>query len=122
MRAFIFLVGFMPLIVMGQIKDKRFAGFDPKTDLISEKYDAGPHLIYDCEDGHWVCVMPEFYEQCQLKRDEDQLANKVHTRCAPIGEFPTKRSCFQRQLYLTSNNYAPNFCVLGRWKQKEMEF
>lgn len=120
MRLFLLILALLPPLVWGQHIDKRFAGFDPKTDLISEKYDAGPFLMYDCEDGHWVCVMPEFYQSCQEQREQDREQKKVTARCAPVGEFPTKRSCFERQLYMLSHNYGPNFCVLDEWKQKTL--
>jgi hypothetical protein len=101
---------------------KELAGFDPLVDIISENYEAGPFLIYDCVEGHWVCVLESYYRTCESQRAEDQLAKKLDLRCAPIGEFPTKKSCFQRQLYLTGQNQGTRFCIGDEWKQKEVRF
>ena len=100
-------------------EDKGLSGFDPKTDIIAGNYDAGPYLIYDCKEKHWVCVMEEFYKECGEKRKRD-LASVDDTKysCAPIGEFPTKKGCFQRQLFMTTHNHGERFCIKDQWKQK----
>jgi hypothetical protein len=97
-------------------------GFDPKTDIISEKYEAGPYLIYDCSEGHWVCVLKEYYEQCQVSRNDELVRKQKELSCAPIGEFPNKKSCFQRQLYMTGQGFGTRFCLSDEWKKKEITY
>jgi hypothetical protein len=108
--------------VWADSQEKVLAGFDAKVDLISEKYEAGEYLIYDCEDYHWVCVREPFYLECQEKRKEDADFQKVTSRCAAVGKFPTKKSCFQRQLYMATHNFGNSFCALGEWKHREILF
>lgn len=108
------------LSAAAQTSDKVLAGYDPKTDIISEKYEAGPYLIYDCQEGHWVCVLEEYYKECETKRARDLASAGVKHSCAPIGIFPTKKSCFQRQLFLTTHNQGNRFCIKDSWKQKEL--
>jgi hypothetical protein len=96
--------------------------FDPRTDIISEKYEAGAYLIYDCQDKHWVCVLEEYYRDCESQRSQDLSMNKLDLRCAPMGQLPTKQSCFQRQLYVSGQNYGQRFCVGDSWKEKEIRF
>lgn len=91
-------------------------------DYISDKYIAGEYLIYDCENEHWVCVREVFSSECRDMREEDKLLGKVRARCAPIEQMPTKRSCFQRQLYLISQNYGNRFCLLEPWRHKMIDF
>lgn len=92
-------------------------------DAISENYDAGSWLIYDCEEKHWTCVLESNYRECEEKRKKDfNLPNEVYHSCAPIGQFPTKRSCFQRQLFMVSQNYGQRFCIKDSWKNKNIEF
>lgn len=100
-------------------QEKGVAGFDPRTDIIADNYEAGPYLIYDCKEKHWVCVMDEYYKECQEKRTRD-LASTDSTKhsCAPIGQFPTKKSCFQRQLFMTTHNHGDRFCIKDEWKLK----
>ncbi|MFP5385656.1 MAG: hypothetical protein ACLGHN_06220 [Bacteriovoracia bacterium] len=92
-------------------------------DIISEEYEAGPFLIYDCKDKHWVCVQPSYYENCKTLRKNDlaQREGLYHT-CAPVGKFPTKKSCFQRQLFLTTHNHGNRFCIKDKWKEKNVKF
>ena len=96
--------------------------YDPLVDDISEKYEAGAYLIYDCEEKHWVCVLEPYFKICREKREKDLLNQSYLYSCAPIGEFPNKKSCFQRQLFLTTHNYGARFCVKDYWKSKALEY
>lgn len=82
---------------------KELAGFDPKTDIIADNYEAGAYLIYDCEEAHWTCVTKPYFEECIKEHKQDYS-------CSPFEEFPTKKSCFQRQLYLTTHHVSHSFC------------
>lgn len=101
--------------------EKDPAGFDPRKDVISEKYDAGAYLIYDCSEAHWTCVGESHFKMCEIERKQDLEDKKIDLRCAPIGSFPTKKSCFQRQLFMVGQNFGKRFCLNDEWKQKELE-
>ncbi len=102
-------------------EEKISTGFDVRRDIISDKYEAGAFLIYDCEDRHWVCVLESYYKACAEKRaGELATAEALYHSCAPVGEFPNKWSCFQRQLFLTTHNHGNNFCVRDEWKGKNV--
>lgn len=116
------LMTFIPTFIWADSRPKFLNGYDPSTDVISENYEAGPFLIYDCVEKHWVCVLESYYKECQSLREEDQLLKKLDLRCSPFSEFPNKKSCFQRQLYLTGQNVGANFCIGDDWKQKEIRF
>lgn len=109
------------MVSWAQVRDKSPAGFDPKTDIIAENYEAGPFLIYDCEEKHWTCVMEPYFKECEEKRTRDLASKEITHSCAPIGKFPTKKSCFQRQLFLTTHNHGTRFCLKDNWKEKEMD-
>ena len=109
----------MPILAQ---ENKIPAGYDPVQDNISEKYEAGQFLIYNCVDKHWVCVLDSHFNECEKARIED-IENKVtDLRCAPIGSFPTKKSCFQQQLFMVSQNFATRFCLHPAMKEKELKF
>jgi hypothetical protein len=91
-------------------------------DYISDKYLAGEYLIYDCQEGHWVCVMEIFSEECRSLHEEDKRLGNVRARCAPIEKMASKRSCFQRQLFLVGQNYSNRFCLLEPWRHKTIDF
>lgn len=95
--------------------------FEMKNDNISEKYLAGAFLIYDCEEKHWVCVLQEDYKVCESNREKAVKNKERQLPCAPIGEFPTKRSCFQRELYLAGQAHGHRFCLLDDIKKEELE-
>jgi hypothetical protein len=100
--------------------EKVLAGHDSKTDLIADNYEAGRFLMYDCLEGHWVCVGDPFYQNCLAKRTQELQEKKFKASCAPLGPFPTKKSCFQRQLFMTSNFHGTQFCTLKDGKEKEI--
>lgn len=120
MKILALFVLFIPF-VFADTGEKKLAGFDPVTDVISEEYMAGPYLMYDCKEGHWVCVLESYYQECQEKRGRELASSSETHSCAPIGVFPTKKSCFQRQLYMTSHNYGKRFCMKDSWKQKNLD-
>lgn len=100
-------------------EEKLSTGFDARRDIISDKYEAGAFLIYDCEDHHWVCVLEPYYKACEEKRSLELLkSDALFHSCAPVGEFPNKWSCFQRQLFLTTHEHGNRFCVRDEWKSK----
>ena len=106
---------------MGFAQERISAVFDPVSDIISDEYEAGAFLIFNCEKKHWVCVLESYYKECQDKRLDEVNKRGVSHSCAPIGQFPSKKSCFQRVLYLTSHNYGDRFCVKSEWKEKGFE-
>lgn len=95
--------------------------FEMSKDKISEKYLAGAFLIYDCEEKHWVCVLKEDSDICKERREKAISTGEKNLPCAPIGEFPTKKSCFQRQLYLIGQAHGFRFCLLDQFKKEELE-
>ncbi len=102
--------------------EKELNDFDPKVDIISENYEAGPFLIYDCVEKHFTCVMESYYKECGEKRAKDIHERKLDLSCAPIAEHLNKKSCFQKQLFMVSQNHGTRFCIGDDWKQKEIGF
>lgn len=102
--------------------EKELNDFDPKVDIISDKYEAGPFLIYDCKDKHYVCVLESYFKECGESRAKDIHDRKLELSCAPISEHLNKKSCFQKQLFMVSQNHGTKFCVGDDWKQKEIDF
>lgn len=121
MKLLFFLFCFMPVVWADDLP-KFSAGWDASTDVISEQYDAGSFLMYDCVAGHWVCVLEADYKECESLRSEDDETAEIKHRCAPVGKFETKRSCFQRQLFMTSNHFGQSMCIKDNWKVREVEF
>jgi hypothetical protein len=83
-------------------------------DMISENYQGGPYLIYDCVEGHWVCVSKSYFDDCEKKRkselESDDFLLSRSISCAPFELMPSKQACFQRQLFLTSHYFGTTFC------------
>lgn len=101
---------------------KELAGYDWRVDNIAEGIEAGAWLVYDCEKKHWACLLEEYYVACEEKRAEDILNRKKELRCAPIGSFATKKSCFQRQLYMVGQNWGARFCIPDSEKELRIRF
>jgi hypothetical protein len=119
------LMLFCILMISGALADdgeKDLNGYDPKVDMISEDYEAGPFLIYDCAKKHYVCVLESYSKECEEKRLKDLALNKENVSCTPISEHLNKKSCFQNQLLLVSRNHGTRGCVAREWKQKEIDF
>lgn len=108
-------------VVSADDGEKVLNDFDPRTDIISEKYEAGPYLIYNCKEKYFVCVMEANYKECEAERTQENADKKLELGCAPISKMLNKKSCFQQQLFFVSQNQGTKFCVGESWKQKEID-
>lgn len=105
--------------VMADDQGRFIEGFDVKADIIADNYEAGNALIYDCVEKHWVCVRNTYFDECREKRAKARQDESLETLpCAPIAFFPTKKSCFQRQLFMTTHHHGDRFCIKDEWKLK----
>lgn len=102
--------------------EKVLNDYDPKVDIISDKYEAGPFLIYDCLDKHYVCVLESYFNDCAEAREKDIHNKELKMSCAPISKHLNKKSCFQKQLFMVSQNHGNRFCVGEDWKQRSIDF
>lgn len=105
---------------LGADPEKFLNGHDPVADTLSDEYEAGPFLIYDCKNKHWVCVLKPYFETCQSQRAQEQFDKIEKLSCAPVEEFPNKKSCFQKQLYLTTQGFGDKMCDGEVWVPKEI--
>ncbi len=118
MKKYAFLLLLLTQLSWSDDGNKSLAGFDPKVDIIADNYEAGPFLIYNCEEKHWVCVTLPYFKECEEKRFKETVRPATHHSCAAVGEFPTKKSCFQRQLFMTTHQHGSRFCIKDEWKGK----
>lgn len=119
------LMLFFILMISGALADdgeKELNDYDPKVDMISEDYEAGPYLIYDCDQKHYVCVLESYFKECEEKHQKDLDLNKKNVSCTPISVHLNKKSCFQKQLLVVSRNHGTRACIARDWKQKEIDF
>lgn len=119
---FLLIFGLWGLSLQADDQVKVLAGYDPLVDIIADNYEAGAFLIYDCKEKHWTCVLRPYYDDCKLKQEYDQYSHNLHIRCAAFKEFPTKKSCFQKQLFLTGQDFGTRFCINNKWREKDIEF
>ena len=70
--------------------------------VIDAFYMSGAHLIYDCENGRWICTRKKEFERCSLKNTEDIRDQVKNLRCTPFKKFRTLKECYQNQLRLLS--------------------
>jgi len=92
---------------------------EDKVKMITDELEEGKFLIYDCEKKHWACVAEEHFNDCKKNREEDlQKADNPYHSCAVFISFSKTKSCNQRILFLTSNNYGNRFCIKDSWKLK----
>lgn len=118
MKKYSFLLLLITQVAWSDDQLKSLAGFDPKVDIIADNYEAGPFLIYDCQEKHWVCVTAPYFKECEERRLKDGVRSGTYHSCAAVGEFPTKKSCFQRQLFMTTHQHGSRFCIKDEWKNK----
>jgi hypothetical protein len=85
--------------------------FDFNKDSLSDKWYAGPNLIYDCEDKHWVCVTKVDLVKCTELRRLALKSGKRELDCVPGDVFERREECLARQKHLVSGAKFPRVCL-----------
>ncbi len=85
--------------------------FDFNKDSLSDKWYAGPNLIYDCEDKHWVCVTKVDLVKCTELRRLALKSGKRELDCVPGDVFERREECLDRQKHLISGAKYPRVCL-----------
>ena len=57
------------------------------------KYRGGEYFIYDCKREYYACVDSDGFERCTEDRKNSIIKGKKKYDCAPLKQFPDKRSC-----------------------------
>jgi hypothetical protein len=100
-----------------------FEEFDTARDEFSDKYMAGPHLIYDCEDKHWVCVDDRVKKDCLEGREKRELDKFRSLKCTFVKTLEDKPSCFKHQLSMINSANDPEWsCTVDKWRAKNIKF
>lgn len=98
-------------LLLGVTQNLLAQEIDPGKDIISKKWTAGPHLIYDCDARHWVCVHDLGQAQCEDQR-LNKLASGARTLgCAPGQVFESREACWQMQQKLVQQALYPRTCL-----------
>ncbi len=96
--------------------------FDESRDVISGQYVTGGHLLYDCVDQHWVCVMKDNQEICDKKRDSELKLGKHVLSCVSAEIFQSYKECNVRQLALVKMGVKPRNCLHPSERQRIIGF
>ncbi len=78
---------------------------------ISNKWYRGSNLIYDCQNGSYVCVNDVSFYRCQRERLEDKENARSQLRCSPFKDFKTHKACFDKQYEVIHNQLPKMFCT-----------
>ncbi len=114
---FLFLSFFMGVASGQSVKNIQKNFKQEKIDILlqdpqlSEKYERGRYLVYDCEDQHWVCTGKFEYERCQESRSYSRGHNEAHFSCAFVKIYKNEALCIEKQRDFIHLNMATVFCV-----------
>lgn len=84
--------------------DPRFQIFTNR--VISEDYNEGTYLIYNCVDSYYVCADEGNFKSCQDKVDKENRENKEFYSCLPVKGFADEKKCNNFHMDLI-NYYDP---------------
>lgn len=96
--------------------------FDPLKGFISLKYEAGPALVYDCFDMHWVCTGKFEHGICQERRVGNIERGKIELSCMADKVFETINECnrYLKQIIVRGN--VPRGCLHPEHKKRFIGF
>ncbi|MCK5074349.1 MAG: hypothetical protein KAQ98_13045 [Bacteriovoracaceae bacterium] len=82
-----------------------------KSVRISDKYDAGNYLIYDCIGRHFACVNGKSFRWCKLARKKSKILDRAVFACAPLKKFESLKECSKKQYELIHSMPSKIFCI-----------
>lgn len=68
-----------------------------QKERLSVKYTRGGHLLYDCDDGHFVCTDELEAKNCLVKREFHLLEKSEELPCVMFKKFPKEKDCLDEQ-------------------------
>jgi len=77
--------------------------FDNSNPTISNVFDRGPLLVYDCNGQNTVCASEDSFKYCSGYNPSDKP-------CKLIKKFETNDKCNDFQLKIVTDNYDGRFC------------
>lgn len=78
---------------------------------LSERYQRGSYLVYDCASRHWVCTAKDEYQRCERERAEAKQNRQGNLVCGHFRKFDTIEQCQQKQRHMTDFNSSDRFCL-----------
>lgn len=74
------------------------------------RYRAGKHLIYDCDRGFYVCVDDVSRDNCNFRREKQEMHKNNSLSCAFFKTYPDKKTCVLEQYKMMEKKLKPVFC------------
>jgi hypothetical protein len=77
---------------------------------LNSRFRAGKNLVYDCEFMHFACVDEMSYDNCQIRRTDDEFSKRSKYNCAPLVKFESKEVCIKKNYEFQSKKVEKKFC------------
>jgi hypothetical protein len=116
------LVTLVLSLFSGQILCEESLEFDYNKDTLSDKWYAGPALVYDCEEMHWACVAAVDHKKCGYLRESALEIGKETLDCAPSEVFEYRNECHQTMQRLINEASYPRICLNPRVRARFIGF
>lgn len=77
---------------------------------ISERFQLGKFLVYDCINSNWICTRKEEYNRCKDERSDAFSNYKKNLVCAYFNEYKTTKDCQKVQQQMVDRGLVDKFC------------
>lgn len=77
---------------------------------ISDKFQLGRYLVYDCLESTWVCTRKAEFDRCIEHRRDAKLTFRKNLRCANFNKYETTKACQKVQQNMVNRGNANHFC------------
>lgn len=96
--------------------------FDPLKDFLSIKYEAGPALVYDCLDKHWVCTGKSEHKDCTGRRLKNIEEGRIELNCMADKVFESKYDCVNFLERIIHRGNVPRGCLHPEHRKRFIGF
>jgi hypothetical protein len=103
-------------------KSQEFVDIYSSDPQLSDRYDRGVHLIYDCKEKHWVCTTKALSQYCEKTRKRAIENYEYSLPCAPFKGFENEKDCNLKQLEFTHKGHIQSYCFHDKVKKHFIKF
>ncbi|MEX0798992.1 MAG: hypothetical protein WD025_06090 [Bacteriovoracaceae bacterium] len=97
-----------------------FAQQDP---FMSDLYQKGPYLLYDCESMHWVCAGRGEFNRCVRWRSRALKRGEANLSCAHFVPFDSRQECHKKQIEMTNTGTLERrFCLHPKVRRRQIDY
>ncbi|EQC50589.1 hypothetical protein [Bacteriovorax sp. DB6_IX] len=77
---------------------------------LTQEFNRGEYLVYDCRTKHFICVNRAGQKLCLEMLENSKEVGSQERYCLPIRKFKDQLTCFRKQYEVSQKTSMEKFC------------